>query len=186
MGSAQALILVFESYRANIMKMFMRVYDLCRSNLNATDDFLIFHFDMHSHVDSEFRELIRERFASLFVKDIKSEVIGQSSSRKMKGEKAQGLFAGDKNLRNVLSNATKSSSILTKAVVPKRAPRRDHDDEASPKQRACSRSRTHSPEKTKRGDRYDGGFTGKSSRNGKREWETIRRQTLPRFWLKEA
>ena len=80
----------------------------------------------------------------------------------------------------------KSSSILTKAVVPKRAPRRDHDDEASPERRACSRSRTHSPEKTKRGDRYDGGFTGKSSRNGKREWETIQRQTLPEFWLKEA
>ena len=93
MGSAQALILVFESYRANMMKMFMRVYDLYRSNLNATDDFLIFHFDMYSHVDSEFRELIRERFASLFVKDIKSEVIARSSSRKMKSEKAQGLFS---------------------------------------------------------------------------------------------
>ena len=166
MGSAQALILVFESYRANMMKIFMRVYDLYRSNLNATNDFLIFHFDMHSHVDSEFRELIRERFASLFVKDIKSEVIAQSSSRKMKGEKAQGLFAGDKNLRNVLSNATKSSSILTKAVVPKRAPRRDRDDEASPERRVRARSRTRSPEKTKRGD---GGFHGKSSRNGKRK-----------------
>ena len=93
MGSAQALILVFESYRANMMKIFMRVYDLYRSNLNATNDFLIFHFDMHSHVDSEFRELIRERFASLFVKDIKSEVIARSSSRKMKSEKAQGLFS---------------------------------------------------------------------------------------------
>ena len=93
MGSAQALILVFESYRANMMKIFMRVYDLYRSNLNATNDFLIFHFDMHSHVDSEFRELIRERFASLFVKDIKSEVIARSSSLKMKSEKAQGLFS---------------------------------------------------------------------------------------------
>ena len=80
-------------------------------------------------MDSGFRELIREKFASLFKKDIKSDLIEQSSSRKMKDEKAQGIFGGDKKMRSVLNNATKSSSILKNAVVPKRVPRKDRDDE---------------------------------------------------------
>ena len=83
-------------------------------------------------MDSGFRELIREKFASLFKKDIKSDLIEQSSSRKMKDEKAQGIFGGDKRMRSVLSNATKSSTILKNAVVPKRVPRKDRDDDSSP------------------------------------------------------
>ena len=116
-------------------------------------------------MDSGFRELIRERFATLFKKDIKSEVIEQTSSRKMKDEKAQGIFGGDKRMRSVLSNATKSSSILKNAVVPKRVPRKDRDDDSSPERRARSRS----PDKAKRGQkRFGGGSSRKSSRNGKK------------------
>ena len=119
-------------------------------------------------MDSGFRELIRERFASLFKKDIKSEVIEQTSSRKMKEEKAQGIFGGNKRMRSVLSNATKSSTILKNAVVPKRVPRKDRDDDSSPERRARARSR--SPDKAKRGQkRFGGGSSRKSSRNGKRK-----------------
>ena len=118
-------------------------------------------------MDSGFRELIRERFASLFKKDIKSEVIEQSSARKMKDEKAQGIFGGDKRMRSVLSNATKSSSILKNAVVPKRVPRKECEDDSSPEGRARARSR--SPDKAKRGQkRFGGGSSRKSSRNGKK------------------
>ena len=51
---------------------------------------------MYSHCDSSFRELLREKLASLFRKDIKQEVIGQSSSRKLKDEKEtpRGVFGG--------------------------------------------------------------------------------------------
>ena len=119
-------------------------------------------------MDSGFRELIRERFASLFKKDIKSEVIEQTSSRKMKEEKAQGIFGGDKRMRSVLSNATKSSTILKNAVVPKRVPRKDRDDDSSPERRARARSR--SPDKAKRGQkRFGGGSSRKSSKKGKRK-----------------
>ena len=119
-------------------------------------------------MDSGFRELIREKFASLFKKDIKSDLIEQSSSRKMKDEKAQGIFGGDKRMRSVLSNATKSSSILKNAVVPKRVPRKECEDDSSPEGRARARSR--SPDKAKRGQkRFGGGSSRKSSRNGKRK-----------------
>ena len=51
---------------------------------------------MYSHCDSSFRELLREKLASLFRKDIKQEVIGQSSSSKLKDEKEtpRGVFGG--------------------------------------------------------------------------------------------
>ena len=90
---------------------------------------------------------------------LKLSVIGQSSSHKLKDEKAQGILGGDKKLRSVLSNATKSSSVLTKAVVPKRVTKRDRDDDSSPECRthACSRSR--SQDKAKRGDRKNGRYS---------------------------
>ena len=51
---------------------------------------------MYSHCDSSFRELMRDKLASLFRKEIKEEVIGQSSSKKMKDEAPRGVFGGDK------------------------------------------------------------------------------------------
>ena len=93
-------------------------------------------------------------------------VIGQSSSHKLKDEKAQGILGGDKKLRCVLSNATKSSSVLTKAVVPKRVAKRDRDDDSSPERRTHARSRSRSQDKAKRGDRNDGIYSRKSSNSG--------------------
>ena len=93
-------------------------------------------------------------------------VIGQSSSHKLKDEKAQGILGGDKKLRCVLSNATKSSSVLTKAVVPKRVTKRDRDDDSSPERRTHARSRSHSQDKAKHGDRKNGRYSRKSSNSG--------------------
>ena len=51
---------------------------------------------MLSHCDSSFRELLRERLASLFVRDVKQDVIGQTSSSKLKDsdETPRGVFGG--------------------------------------------------------------------------------------------
>ena len=45
-------------------------------------------------MDAGFREMYRDRLGSLFKKDIKIDVIGQSSSKALKDEKSQGLFGG--------------------------------------------------------------------------------------------
>ena len=62
----------------------MDLYDKFSSSLNASDDLLIFYFDLLSHIDATLRELIRDKVASLFKKDIKSDVLSQSSSKKNK------------------------------------------------------------------------------------------------------
>ena len=51
---------------------------------------------MLSHCDSSFRELLREKLASLFVRDVKQDVIGQTSSSKLKDadETPRGVFGG--------------------------------------------------------------------------------------------
>ena len=97
---------------------------------------------------------------------LKLSVIGQSSSHKLENEKAQG---GDKKLRCVLSNATKSSSVLTKAVVPKRVAKRDRDDDSIPERRTYVRSRSRSQDKAQRGDINDGRYSQKSSNCGNKK-----------------
>ena len=97
---------------------------------------------------------------------LKLSVIGQSSSHKLEDEKAQG---GDKKLRCVLSNATKSSSVLTKAVVPKRVAKRDRDDDSSPERRTHLRSRSRSQDKAQRGNINDGRYSRKSSNCGNKK-----------------
>ena len=112
---------------------------------------------------------------------LKLSVIGQSSSHKLKDEKAQGILGGDKKLRCVLSNATKSSSVLTKAVVPKRVAKRDRDDVSSPKRRTHALSRSRSQDKAKRGDRKDVRYSWKSSNSGNREQQ----EELQEIWWKK-
>ena len=101
---------------------------------------------------------------------LKLSVIGQSSSHKLEeDEKAQGILGGDKKLRCVLINATKSSSVLTKAVVPKRVAKRDRDDDSSPERRTHVRSRSRSQDKAQRGDRNDRRYSRKSSNCGNKK-----------------
>ena len=49
---------LLETYRAAVGDKFVDLYDMFSSNLNASDDLLIFHFDMLSHVNAQLRELM--------------------------------------------------------------------------------------------------------------------------------
>ena len=92
--AAEALVVVFENYRISVRNQFMKLYNSYAAHLNASDDWLIFYSDLYSNVDAGFREMYRDRLGSLFKKDIKIDVIGQSSSKALKDEKSQGLFGG--------------------------------------------------------------------------------------------
>ena len=51
-------------------------------------------FSLYSHCDSSFRELLRDRLASVFKKDVKTEVLGQSSSHSLRDELPRGVLGG--------------------------------------------------------------------------------------------
>ena len=86
---------LLETYRAAVRDKF-DLYDMFSSNLNASDDMLIFYFEMLNYVDAQLRELMKDRVASLLKKDIKADVLSQSSSKKNKDENMAGLFCGEK------------------------------------------------------------------------------------------
>ena len=52
---------LLETYREAVGDKFVDLYDKFSSNLNATDDLLIFYFDMPSHVDAQLRELMNNQ-----------------------------------------------------------------------------------------------------------------------------
>ena len=89
---------LLETYRAAVRDKF-DLYDMFSSNLNASDDMLIFYFEMLSYVDAQLRELMKDRVASLLKKDIKADVLSQSSSKKNKDVNVAGLFCGKKKLK---------------------------------------------------------------------------------------
>ena len=89
---------LLETYRAAVRDKF-DLYDMFSSNLNASDDMLIFYFEMLNYVDAQLRELMKDRVASLLKKDIKADVLSQSSSKKNKDENEAGLFCGGKKLK---------------------------------------------------------------------------------------
>ena len=144
---------LFEDYRSRIGGKFVDLYDMFSGSLNASDDFLIFYFDLISNTDATLRELVRDRATSLFKKDIKSEVLSQTSSKKYKDENNSGLLGGDKILKTVLSDATKKSTILAKAVIPPKNSKNSkqkeskHGPDRRPQSR--SRSRSRSPDKNR-------------------------------------
>ena len=145
------LRILLEVYRDRVSGKLVDLYEMFSKSLNASDDLLIFYFDLLSHIDATLRELIRDKVASLFKKDIKSEVLSQSSSKKNKEENNVGYFGGDKKMKLVLSDATKKSTILDKAVVPPRKAKNPKDSKHSPNShpRSHSQSRSHSPDQNK-------------------------------------
>ena len=52
---------LLETYREAVGDKFVDLYDMFSSNLNASDDLLIFYFDMLSHVDAQLRELMNNQ-----------------------------------------------------------------------------------------------------------------------------
>ena len=91
--AAKTLADMFEDYRDSFSNMFMELYDVTSKNLTESDDNLILYFDLYSHVDAGIRDLLRDKLASLFKNDVKSDLLTQSSSKKLT-EKATGLFGG--------------------------------------------------------------------------------------------
>ena len=137
---------LLEVYRDRVSGKLVDLYEMFSKSLNASDDLLIFYFDLLSHMDATLRELIRDKVASLFKK-----VLSQSSSRKNKEESIVSYFGGDKKMKLVLSDATKKSTILDKAVVPPRKSKNPKDSNHGPNSRpqSCSRSRSRSPDQNK-------------------------------------
>ena len=83
-----------EDYRKSVAEQFMCLYDVTSAHLNDAESLLIFYTNLYGHVDGSFRDLIRNRVASLFRSDIKADVLELTSSKKMKDEKATGYFGG--------------------------------------------------------------------------------------------
>ena len=106
----------------------------------------------------------------MFKKDVKTEVLDQSSSRSLKDEIPRGVLGGNKNLHQTLSSATKKSSILNKAVVQRRYPQKQRDDRASPDRRDRYpnryRDRSRSPVKNRGRDRSDNSHNSHYKKKG--------------------
>ena len=114
---------------------------------------------------------MKDRVASLLKKDIKADVLTQSSSKKNKDENMAGLLCGEKKLKIVLSEVTKMFTFLTKAVVPARKPGTSsykeslHGPDSCPPSRSCTIS--SSPDKNRdSGSRSTWFFRKKKSGNG--------------------
>ena len=72
------------------------------------------------------------------------------------------IISGDKRLRTTLGNATKKSTVLSRAILPKKYTKRDRSDGSSQERRTRARSRSRSPDNDRKADRYD-----KRSRNSR-------------------
>ena len=128
-----------ENYRSSIGEKVLDFYKSMSDTLNDIEDLLIFHFDLWSHCDASMKELLRAKLASLFKGDIKEAILCS-----VKSDKEGGLFGGEKKIRSALSGATKSDSLLEKAVISKRNSRRSRrTDQRRNRVESRSRSRSH-------------------------------------------
>ena len=92
------LINILKEYRFDMGSKFIQLFKKFASFLNSMDDKEIFYMDMYSHADAGFRELQRERMASLFKSNIRDEILEESSSKRKEEDNKkdpQGLFGGD-------------------------------------------------------------------------------------------
>ena len=92
------LINILKEYRIAVGSKFIQLFNKFASFLNSMDDKEIFYMDMYSHADAGFRELQRERMASLFKSNIRDEILEESSSKRKEEDNKkdpQGLFGGD-------------------------------------------------------------------------------------------
>ena len=81
------------------------------------DDNLIFYRSVYSHVDATLKDLLRDKMASLFKPEVKSEILAKSSSSvKDSSRNRSGLFGGNAKIRAALTKATKNDVVLKKAA----------------------------------------------------------------------
>ena len=90
------LVDIFEDQREMAANKYLNLFEHVAEALTSVDDQLIFYLDLYSHVDGLFRDLLRDKLASLFKVDIKSEVIKDSDSKTLAKKKAtpKGIFGG--------------------------------------------------------------------------------------------
>ena len=83
-------------YRELVLKQFVEMFNLFTTYINCAEDYLQFYTQIYSHCDATIRNLIRNKVvsASLFKDDIKSDILEQSTQKKMKEEKSLGLLGG--------------------------------------------------------------------------------------------
>ena len=92
--AVEALSKLFDNYRDLVVSMFVEMFTLFSTYINSVEDYLQFYTQIYSHCDATIRNLIRNKVASLFKKNVKSDILEQSGQKKMKEEKPSGLFGG--------------------------------------------------------------------------------------------
>ena len=72
------------------------MFNLFVTYINSAEDYLQFYTQIYSHCDVTIRNLIWNKVASasLFKDDIKSDILEQSTQKKMNKEKSSGLLGG--------------------------------------------------------------------------------------------
>ena len=75
---------------------YLNLFEHVSEKLTIIDDMLIFYLDLYSHADGLIRELLRDKLASLFKLDIKSDVIKDSDPKALakRKETSKGIFGG--------------------------------------------------------------------------------------------
>ena len=92
--AVEALSKLFDNYRDLVVSMFVEMFTLFSTYINSVEDYLQFYTQIYSHCDATIRNLIRNKVASLFKDNVKSDILEQSGQKKMKEEKPSGLFGG--------------------------------------------------------------------------------------------
>ena len=92
--AVEVLSKLFDSYRELVVSMFVEMFTLFSTYINSVEDYLQFYTQIYSHCDATIRNLIRNKVASLFKDNVKSDILEQSGQKKMKEEKPSGLFGG--------------------------------------------------------------------------------------------
>ena len=171
--ATQELQDMFDNYRADIVNKFTYLYSSASDAFTNIDDYMIFYIDLYSHCDATFRDLLRERMATIFKAPIKAEILKKSSTKKLK-DKPKGLYGGEDGFRSNLKNATKKESYVNKALVKKtytkgRSSREDRSPDNSRFRKQSPRSRSRSPARGKSDRDKKHGFynNGGGKRNGK-------------------
>ena len=154
---------MFEKYRQEFVKKFMDLYKSQATALTGYDDYLMFYRNIYSHVDALLKDLLRDKAASLFKPDVKSEILAKSSTLMKDANRANsGLFGGDVKIRSALTKATKNDLVLKKAVNSTYS--RERKNSSFNRDRSRSRSRSRSREKT-RSSHHSRGFQKSSSKS---------------------
>ena len=108
---------IFTKYREGVVESFMTLFKTQATALTSYDDNLIFYRSVYSHVDATLKDLLRDKMASFFKPEVKSEILAKSSSAvKDSNRNRNGLFGGNSKIRAALTKATKDDVVLKKAA----------------------------------------------------------------------